>query len=137
MSKFDLLYRPPVFSVCEQQKRRPACASAKSGQRLCYSVIGKYHIKTYYKRNFIILAGLRTEEPGLSLALSKIPACKTGFVVSKPNYNCVIEIHLHFTNTFKNEHTACLKNKLLKTHGPVILLLCCHMHNAYISRGYL
>ena len=30
--------------VCEQQRHRPACASAQSDQRLCYSLIGKYHI---------------------------------------------------------------------------------------------
>ena len=29
---------------CEQQRHRPACASAQSDQRLCYSLIGKYHI---------------------------------------------------------------------------------------------
>ena len=36
--------RKPVFSICEQQRRRPACASAQTDQRLCYSLIGKYHI---------------------------------------------------------------------------------------------
>ena len=30
--------------VCEQHRRRPACASAQSDQRLCYSLIGKYYI---------------------------------------------------------------------------------------------
>ena len=30
--------------VCEQQRRRPACASAQSVQGLCYSLIGKYHV---------------------------------------------------------------------------------------------
>ena len=30
--------------VCEQQRRRPACTSSQSDQRLCYSLIGKYHI---------------------------------------------------------------------------------------------
>ena len=30
--------------VCEQQRRRPACAAAQSDQRLCYSLIGKDHI---------------------------------------------------------------------------------------------
>ena len=30
----------------EQQRRIPACASAQSVQRLCYSLIGKYHINT-------------------------------------------------------------------------------------------
>ena len=30
--------------VCEQQRRRPACASAQSDQRIYYSLIGKYNI---------------------------------------------------------------------------------------------
>ena len=30
--------------VCEQQRRRPACASAKTDQCLCYSLFGKYNI---------------------------------------------------------------------------------------------
>ena len=30
--------------VREQQRRRPACASAQSDQRLCYSLFGKHHI---------------------------------------------------------------------------------------------
>ena len=29
---------------CEQHRRRPACASAQSDQRLCYSLFGKYHM---------------------------------------------------------------------------------------------
>ena len=29
--------------VCEQQRNIPDCASAQSGQRLCYSLVGKYH----------------------------------------------------------------------------------------------
>ena len=36
--------RKPVFSVCEQQRRLPGCASTQSDQQLCYSLIGKYHI---------------------------------------------------------------------------------------------
>ena len=63
------------------------------------------------------------EKTGLSLALSKTR--KTGLVVSKPNYKCVVVIHQHFTNTFKNELTVCLENKLLKIHDRVILKLCC------------
>ena len=38
--------------VYEQQRRRPACASAQSDQRLCYSLNGKYNISTCYKRKF-------------------------------------------------------------------------------------
>ena len=30
--------------VCEQQRRRPAFASAQTDQRLCYLLIGKFHI---------------------------------------------------------------------------------------------
>ena len=44
--------RKPVFGglsttkvrVCQQQRRRPACAYAQTDQHLCYSLIGKYHI---------------------------------------------------------------------------------------------
>ena len=34
--------RKPVFGVHKQQSRRPACSSAQSDQRLCYSHFGKY-----------------------------------------------------------------------------------------------
>ena len=44
--------------VCEQQRRRPACASAQSDQCLCYSLFEKYHVKACYKRNFKFLASL-------------------------------------------------------------------------------
>ena len=44
--------------VCEQQRRRPACASAQTDQRLYYSLTGKYHIVTCFERNFPILDSL-------------------------------------------------------------------------------
>ena len=44
-----------VFGVCEQHKRRSACAYAQSDQRLCFSLFGKYHIQTCYKWNFNFL----------------------------------------------------------------------------------
>ena len=31
--------------VCEQHRRRPACASAQSDQRLCYSLISAFVIR--------------------------------------------------------------------------------------------
>ena len=40
--------------VGEQQRRRPACASEQSDQHLCYSLIGKYHIKTCYRRKYYV-----------------------------------------------------------------------------------
>ena len=38
--------------VCEQHRRRPACASAQSDQRLCYSRFVKHHIQACYEQNF-------------------------------------------------------------------------------------
>ena len=43
---------------CEQQRRRPACTSAQSDQRLCFSLFGKYPIQTCYERNFKFPANL-------------------------------------------------------------------------------
>ena len=44
--------------VCEQQRRRTACAFTQSDQRLSYSPIEEYHIDTGYDQNFNPLAGL-------------------------------------------------------------------------------
>ena len=42
------------LGVCEQQRRRPDCASAQSDQRLCCWLIGKYHLKNCYKEIFLL-----------------------------------------------------------------------------------
>ena len=52
--------RKPVFVGCEQLRCRPACASAQSNQRLCYSLIIKYHIKACYEKKFKFLASFCT-----------------------------------------------------------------------------
>ena len=44
--------------VCKQHRRRPACVSAQSDQRLCYSLFRKYHMQTCYRWNFNFLASL-------------------------------------------------------------------------------
>ena len=44
--------------VCEQHMRRPACASAQSDQRLCFSLFEKYHMCSWYRWNFNFLASL-------------------------------------------------------------------------------
>ena len=48
--------RKPVLGGCEQQRRRPVCASAQTDQRHFYSLFGEYHIKTCYMCNFNFLA---------------------------------------------------------------------------------
>ena len=40
--------------VCEQHRSRPACASAQSDQRLCYSLFGNYHMLTCYRWFFFL-----------------------------------------------------------------------------------
>ena len=47
-----------VFVDLRKKKHRPACASAQSDQRLCFSHFGKYYTKTCYKRIFNFLASL-------------------------------------------------------------------------------
>ena len=44
--------------VCDEHRRRPACASAQSDQSLCYSLFGKNNIWPCYGWNFNFLASL-------------------------------------------------------------------------------
>ena len=44
MAHLGLDATKPVFGVCVQHRRRPACASAQSDQRLCYSLFGRNHM---------------------------------------------------------------------------------------------
>ena len=44
--------KKPVYTICEQQRRRSACASAQSDQRLCCSLPGKYNTSSFYIQNF-------------------------------------------------------------------------------------
>ena len=41
----DRVEKKPDVAACERQRRRPACTSAQSDQRLCYSLLGKYNCK--------------------------------------------------------------------------------------------
>ena len=42
----------------KQHRRRPACTSAPSDQRFCYSLFRKDHLLTCYRRNFNFIASL-------------------------------------------------------------------------------
>ena len=50
--------RKPVYAICEQQRRRSACASTQSDQRLCCSLPGYCNTYTCYRRNSKPLASL-------------------------------------------------------------------------------
>ena len=75
----------PFSVVCEQQRRRPACASAQSDQRLCYSRVLESIISRLAMSEIVIFYLVSTaEENGLKLALSETP--KTGFLATRLNY---------------------------------------------------
>ena len=50
--------RKPSSGVWEQHRGRPACTSVQSDQRLCFSLFGKYPMKTCYRCNFNFLASI-------------------------------------------------------------------------------
>ena len=56
--------RKAVYVICEQQRRRSACASAQSDQRLCCSLPGYYNTSICYSRNFKLVSA--AEQTGLS-----------------------------------------------------------------------
>ena len=70
--------------VCEKPRRRPACASAQSDQRLCFSLFAFFSI--IYKlascdfSTFYLVSV--AEQAGLNLALSE--TLKTGFLATGP-----------------------------------------------------
>ena len=59
------------YVICEQQRRRSACASAQSDQRLCCSLLIWYNISRFYSRNFKTLGSFC--RPGLCPAWSENP----------------------------------------------------------------
>ena len=71
----------------DQQRRRPACASAQSDQSLNCSLIGKHHIKICYNQISLFYLVSVAEETCVSLVLSE--TLKTGFVASRPiSFTC-------------------------------------------------
>ena len=68
--------------ICEQQRCRPACASAQTDQRLCYSLF-RITISRHATREISIFQLVSiAEETGLSLAFSE--DLKTGLVGWRP-----------------------------------------------------
>ena len=78
----DLVAKNLSSEDCEQQRRRPACASAQLISafviHLLESVISKLAASKFSSFYLVSIA----EEAGLSLTLSETP--KTGFVTSRP-----------------------------------------------------
>ena len=56
--KMSLVRRKPVFALCEQQRRRSACASAQSDQHFVIRCLDSITPLVDYFRNFKTLASL-------------------------------------------------------------------------------
>ena len=82
----DLNARKPVFGVCEQQGRRPACASAQSDQRRVIHLLESILSKLATGELSIFKLVSVAKQTGLSLTLTETP--KTGFVASR-SFNLV------------------------------------------------
>ena len=67
--------------VCEHHRCRPACASAQSDQRLCYSL---FICKLATGEISVFLLVSVAEKTGLKFALSD--TMKTGFLATRPIY---------------------------------------------------
>ena len=72
--------RKPYFVACEQQSRRPACASAQTDQRVCYALLGNYKSPNSLMQNFNILVSRCSRVADLDLTWPEAP--KTGFLTS-------------------------------------------------------
>ena len=74
--------RKPVDVICEQQRRRSACASAQSDQRLCCSlpIDSIIPLVSIVEISSLHLVSVDAQA-GLSVPWSKIP--KTGFLVMR------------------------------------------------------
>ena len=59
--------------ICEQQRRKPACASAQSDQRLCFRCLdGVMSLVSVIKISSLMLASV-AEQASLSLTWSETP----------------------------------------------------------------
>ena len=68
--------------TCEQQRRRSACTSAQSDQRICCSLLRWYYISRFYSR-ILYLASVAAQA-GLS-----------GLVVNPEDTFCHVVAHIH------------------------------------------
>ena len=80
--------RKPAFAICKQQRRRSACTSVQSDQRLCYSLLRQDNTSVFYIQNFKPLVSIDVQA---SLSLTWSETLKTGFLVMRLIYSKTAE----------------------------------------------
>ena len=98
--------RKSAFAICEQQRRRSACVSAPSDQRLCYSLLRQDTSSFYIQNSSLQLVSIAVQ-PGLSLTWSENP--KTGVLVTRLIYN---KFEQNKTNSHVLIYFLCLRDNL-------------------------
>ena len=73
----------PVYAICEQQRRRSACASAQSDQRLGCSCLDSIIPLVSISEIASLYLGFVAAQAGLSLPWSQ--TMKTGFLLTRLN----------------------------------------------------
>ena len=92
----SLYARKLVSRVCEQQRRRPACASGQPDYRFFYLHIGKYRFSTGYVRSFNFLVSLCSWGDWFEFRF-----------VGNPEDRCLIIHYLSYTYKWYDFWTVC------------------------------
>ena len=120
-TKWAAMWQSLSSGVFKQHRRRPACASMHSDQRLCYLLIGKYHIKTCYKWKFTLLASLCSwgewfEFPLVGNPENRFCGITAQMVDLAPQSSCIYTLEeWFFTQIWQvaKSHTLVLWSKIL------------------------
>ena len=113
--------RKPVLAICEQQRRRSACASALSDQHLCCSLLGWNNTSTCNIQKFKTLASFWSWESRFESTLVKNPEDRFSRDVAQllssiAKYNLIL-----FLRLFKN--SVCIFICTLSLIVQTVLLL--------------
>ena len=120
------------YVICEQQRRRSACASAQSDKRLCCLLLRWYNISRFCSRNFKTLAsfcgcagrfvsGLVGNSRRHVLSF-RSPYEWGGFLDSRPLHSEIVIIDIHYGMRI---NSSCIRNYIWKLNDPARALWDC------------
>ena len=123
----------PVYAICEQQRRRSACTSAQSDQRLCFSCLDSIiPLVSVSEISSLYLASMAAQA-GLCLTWSQTP--KTAFLVTRLKYNTgvrlslmrktvlIFTVHVHWCVLWWMIRPIVALNYLLQTEKSTLMMI--------------
>ena len=108
--------RKPVFAICVQQRRRSACASAQSDQRLCYSLPRKYNTSSFFISDISRDQG---QEEGKKYMYSKVRRPKVVSLVHS-SVRPIVTLEVIFENSFVEARRIILKVSTIQRSNVVM-----------------